>query len=277
HRVRYEQDLNGHRLAFDSQHDQQIPPEAAPYAGMVGHGYSLILGQDNVVRDVIGYDNFLTQSMAAIPPERQANLTAEIANRFGNDTVADVIQDSIGFLPFNREVDVAHATEVLPGDVWARSIRVMQPAPTYLNVKCRLTEHTPEQATIELAGQVTAGEVVGNGQTTRIQITGGHCLGSCIVDSTTGIPVDCRITRQINQIVAAPDGQAVPQEKTILTSVRSFLQQRGPVVQTPGLPGSNGTGFEAGTGSATRPIRPAGYSPGTDVIPGSTVRAVYPD
>ncbi|MCA9064457.1 MAG: hypothetical protein KDA96_15405, partial [Planctomycetaceae bacterium] len=107
-RVRYRHDLNGNRVVYDSDSGQEIPWDALPYAGLVSHSYLLVLGPDNEIADLPDYEAFVIDSTSGIPVERRSVLPSEIANRFGNDNIADIVQDTFHLLPYNKDVDAEH-------------------------------------------------------------------------------------------------------------------------------------------------------------------------
>ena len=242
-RVAYEHDVNGQRLSYDSgSHQGAVPWDAVPYAGMIGNGFSFWLGRDNSIRELVGYQDFLERCVAAVPLERRQTLLSEISNRFGDDGVANFIDDSIGLLPYDTTVDADAATRVLRGDIWKRERRLMQPVPVYLTSTYRLTDINRETAEIEITGRVASGESVSGSEHGRLRITGGHSLGRCIVDRATGLPLEMNLTRYITMILTTSDNQEVTQEKQIVTTIRSFPEARGSVAGIPGTPQIRQTG-----------------------------------
>jgi hypothetical protein len=231
-RVVYEHDINGQRLSFDSQtHQGAVPWDAIPYAGMVGNGFSFWLGRDNRIRELVGYQDFLQKCVENVPLDRRQTLLAELSHRFGDDGVANFVDDSIGLLPYDATVDKEAATRVLAGDVWTRERRLMQPVPVYLTTTYRLTEINDETADIDITGRVASGEAVQETGPGRVRVSGGRSMGNCIVDRATGLPLEMRLTRNMTIHVTTEDSQEVVQEKEILTTIRAFPEVRGPVVK----------------------------------------------
>lgn len=272
-RITYSHDLNGQRLDYDSAvHQHGIPYDVQPYAGMVNNGFAFWVGRDNRIRDVVGYQEFLQRCVEQVPLERRQTLLSEIANRFGDDGVANFIDDSIGLLPYDGSVDADAATRVAPGDVWTRETRLMQPAPVYLTSTYRLVSLDARTAEIDITGRIASGESVGAGNSSHLKISGGHSVGTCTVDRATGLPLELNLTRFLAMVVTLPSGEAIPQEKQIATQIRAFPETRGPVVQQPQMPGS------------VQPAAASGMAPATGVIPIPTRtealvpgQAVYPD
>ena len=232
-RVNYEHDVAGQRLSFDSSnHQGSVPWDVIPYAGMVGNGFSFWLGRDNSIREMVGYKEFLERCVAQVPLDRRENLLAEISNRFGDDGVANFVDDSIGMLPFDSTVDRDSATRVLPGDRWIRERRLMQPVPIHLSTTYRLSAMNEQTAEIEITGRVASGDAAATVGAGRLRISGGHALGRCVVDRATGLPLEMNLTRLITMKITTSDAQEVVQEKQIVTTIRAFPEARGPVANT---------------------------------------------
>jgi Family of unknown function (DUF6263) len=270
-RVAYQHDVNGQQLVYDSdRHQGHVPFDAIPYAGMVRNGFSFWLGRDNSIREMVGYQEFLQACVRDVPLERRQGMLAEISSRFGDDGVANFIDDSIGLLPYDSTVDPEAATRVLPGDVWTRERRLMQPIPTYLTSTYRLTELGRETAEIDITGRVAAGEAVNGSDDARLKITGGHSMGRCIIDRATGLPVEMNLTRNITMTLTTADNQKVVQEKQIVTMIRTFPETRGSVVEH--QPDSR-----IRPASGERLNNRAAQQIPTTATPGAAVQAVYPD
>ncbi len=270
-RVLYEHDVAGQRLAFDSSsHQGAVPWDAIPYAGMIGNGFSFWLGRDNSIREMVGYREFLERCVAQVPLERRETLLSEISSRFGDDGVANFVDDTIGLLPYDSSVDRESASRVLTGDVWTRERRLMQPVPVHLTTTYRLTAMNDQTAEIDIIGRVATGDAAATNTGGRLRISGGHSLGRCIVDRATGLPLEMNLTRLITMRLTTSDQQEVVQEKQIITTIRAFPEARGPVVnQTPVSPIQQVSGFEGaavpGNLNTSPPVRIR------------AVRAVYPD
>ena len=270
-RVAYEHDINGQQLKFDSQsHQGTVPYDAVPYAGMVGNGFSFWLKRDNSIGELVGYQNFLEQCVRDVPLERRQIMLAEISSRFGDDGVANFIDDSIGLLPFDSSVDPESATRVMPGDVWTRERRLMQPVPIYLTSTYRLTDINRETAEIDITGRIASGEAINSSDNARLKITGGHSSGRCIVDRASGLPLQVDLTRHIKMTVTTADNQQVVQEKEIVTTIRTFPETRGSVVSS--QPSSS---IRPAAATSERP-NTASQIPSV-AVPGSAVQAIYPE
>ena len=270
-RVSYSHDINGNRLEYDSAiHQTGYPRDAEPYAGMVNNGFAFWLSRDNKIRELVGYREFLERCVQNVPIERRQTMLSEISNRFGDDGVANFVDDSIGLLPYDTSVDPASATRVAVGDVWTRETRLMQPAPIYLNSTYRLVTLNEQTAEIEINGRIASGESVPTPDKSMLQISGGHSMGKCTVDRVTGLPLDVTVTRFVNMLITLPGGQTVPQDKQIFTRIRSFPETRGPVVQhNPPQNGMNAGGIQQAAAFGTSPVNTASPIPTNTANPTS--------
>lgn len=272
-RVNYAHDVAGQQLAYDSStHVGAVPWDALPYAGMINNGFSFWLGRDNSIREMVGYKEFLERCVAEVPLERRETLLSEISNRFGDDGVANFVDDSIGLLPYDATVDPDAATRVLPGDVWTRERRLMQPVPVQLTSTYRLTEINDTTAEIDITGRIASGDAAASNTAGRLRISGGHSLGRCIVDRATGLPLEMNLTRYITMKLTTADEKEVVQEKTIVTTIRAFPETRGPVAAAPvSTPIQRVSGFN-------EPQNPQSSSAQPNSNTGRrAVRAVYPE
>ncbi len=264
-RVVYEHDLAGRRLKFDSaSHEGAIPWDAVPYAGMVNNGFAFWIGRDNQIRGLVGYQEFLERCVAEVPMERRQTLLTELSQRFGDDGVANFVDDSIGLLPYDASVDEESASRVLPGDIWTRERRLMQPVPVYLKSTYTLTDLDRETARIEITGRIASGEAVNAAGDSRVRISDGRTLGHCTVDRSTGLPLDVQISRHLVIHVQTEDGHDVVQEKEILTTIRGFPRMNR---------------FMSAESQQKRPGEPAKASlaPGeSGISPGDAAPARYP-
>ena len=271
-RVSYQHDINGQLLSYDSgSHQGEVPWDAIPYAGMVNNGFSFWLGRNNSIRELVGYREFLERCVANVPLSRRETLLSEISNRFGDDGVANFVDDTIGLLPYDDTVDAAAATRVMPGDLWTRERRLMQPVPIHLTSTYRLATLNKESAEIEITGRVAPGEAGAPSDIGRIRIIGGQSLGRCIVDRPTGLPLEMNLSRFIKMQLTTPDNQNVIQEKQIETTIRTFPQMRGSTVEHQQYK----PGIQPASGSMTEPEYAQPIP--TQAPIGRAVRAVYPE
>jgi hypothetical protein len=155
-----------------------------------------------------------------------------------------------------------------------------------------------QTAEIDITGRIASGETYNDsraGQTTKVKIKGGQIFGSCVVDRATGLPLELRRTRYLNLTVLTANGAVVEQDKRVITTIRSFPNTRGPLVDASP---QRADGLRRAPTSAIRPVPAPAIQPvsGTNQGPSrsqqsatsipstltnppltSTVRAVYPD
>ena len=185
--------------------------------------------------------------------------------------MANFVDDSIGLLPYDATVDPDAATRVLPGDVWTRERRLMQPVPVQLTSTYRLTEINDTTAEIDITGRIASGDAAASNTAGRLRISGGHSLGRCIVDRATGLPLEMNLTRYITMKLTTADEKEVVQEKTIVTTIRAFPETRGPVAAAPvSTPIQRVSGFN-------EPQNPQSSSSAQPNTGSRAVRAVYPE
>lgn len=284
-RIAYAHDLNGERLEYDSAvHQNDIPHDVQPYAGMINNGFSFWIGRDNKIRELVGYNEFLQRCVQNMTGDRKESLLTEISNRFGDDGVANFIDDSIGLLPYDSSVDAESATRVAPGDVWTREQRMLQPAPIYLTTTYRLMSIDERTAEIDITGRIASGETVQKQDSASLRIVGGHCIGRCTVDRATGLPLEMDQTRYLNMVVTTADGAQIPQDKTILTTIRAFPEMKRPSVMVPNqgagaVQPAGGNVSQFGGGVTQIPVNsqaPGSQQPAQQA-PVAPVQAVYPD
>lgn len=245
-RIKYAHDVNGQALAYDSDtHQNAVPADILPYAGMVNNGFAFWLGRNNRIQQVVGYQEFLQRCVQNVPLARRQNLLAEIAARFGDDGVANFIDDTIGLLPYDQNAGADAATKVAIGDVWYRERRLMHPMPVHMKSTCRLLSLNEKTAEIDITGRIANADSATAGQS-RIQVRDGRSMGSCIVDRATGLPLKLNRSRYLNLTVTGADGQTYEQEKRVETTIQSFPNSQGTVVhRQQQLPVRRGTSMTA--------------------------------
>jgi len=214
--VRYEHSVKGVQQSFDSSVSdaRTVPAELALYAGLVNNGFSFWLGRDNTVGELVGYNAFLQRCVALLPVQQQAAVLSGISDRFGTEGVAGFVDDSIGILPYNA---ATQSTQVSLGDIWTREKSVAMPVPVQVKSTYRLQSVAPRAATIQVTETLTpTASVPGS----AVAIDGGRSMGTCIIDRTTGLPVDVGRTTFVSLRVNTADGQSVAPENRIVTRAR---------------------------------------------------------
>lgn len=234
-RITYSHVVNGQSVTFDSDRPQgSVPAAVVPYAGMVNNGFAFWLGRDNRIQRTVGYQEFLQRCVQQVPAERRQALLTEVSARFGDDGVANFIDDTVGLLPYNHNASGENPTRVAVGDVWYRERQLQTSSPVLMKSTCRLLALTDETAEIDITGQIANGETyeLSSGQT-RVQVREGRSMGSCIIDRATGLPLKLNRSRYLNMVVTTADGQQYEQEKRIETTIQTYPNTRGPVAQAP--------------------------------------------
>lgn len=225
-RVSFAQEVAGERVEYNSANPTgSVPPEAELYASLVGNGFSFWVGADRKVREVIGYEAFAQQCLAAIDPSRRAAIEPQFAALNGPDGVANFVDDSLGLLPSTGTGPGA----LQVGSRWTLSPRqVDESIPTAIATNCLLKELTDKTAEINLYSNIPATIVEDATRGVRVTVSGGRCLGSCVVDLKTGLPVSSRVERSLDMLVELPDGSRIPQQKSTITTVSTFLDASAP-------------------------------------------------
>lgn len=262
HKVRYEQVVRGVRTEYSSEKPgESVPKSALVYAGLANNGFSFVVGPNNKVIELIGFNEFLQRCLTNVPTNEAANVRRQLEAVRSEDGIAAFVDDSIGLLPYSE--DPAHpGVSVREGSQWRLERRSEGPLPTYMTTICTLNDLSQNSAEILMAGQISGPPKpismrVPDGEM-KIQIKGGNCTGSCRVDRKTGLPTQSRIQRYLEMAMELPNGQKINQTKETLSTITSFLG--APVQQTSFQQSSNGAGrqvdqFKFQNASGTEPHR----------------------
>lgn len=224
-RITYRQDAAGRVYEFDSSRPiGDGPPEAAVYAAMAGDGFSLRVGADNGITERFDFDEFLGRCLAAVAVEDRDRVTSRIAETSGDESIANFVDDSIGYLPLRPN----HGSTAAEGDVWRRERRVVRPIRLFVAETCSLARLDPRIAEIDVNGTIGASETFdATAADAEVRVGGGHSVGHCRVDRATGLPLESRIERLIELRVRQPDGGEFDQLKRVETTIRAFPRQSG--------------------------------------------------
>ncbi len=232
-RVRYEHDIAGEKVRYDSAIPEKSIPEAAQvYHGLVDNGFSFLLGADNRIVKVLDFDAFLKRCARHAPPNQQKELLTQLVASQEDEGIANFIDDSIGLLPYNIDSRDAGGS-VKVGDTWRKNRQIVRPIPMTIDTQYKLDSLNPRYANIELFGQIvpTKIEHVGNspqqqaGFTERMSLRNGHCFGTCTIDRESGLPIQSRVVRQMDMTLDLPNGARFDQQKVITTTIQAFPQQ----------------------------------------------------
>lgn len=225
-RVRYEQDLAGEVLKYDSAHPPRVLPlEVQAYHGLVDNGFDFWVGPDNRILKIDGFDEFLKRCVAHVPADLRQSVMTRFVKTTGDEGVANFIDDSIGLLPYRK-------TPVKTGDQWTRNRQVLRPVPFAMTQKCTLKKLSNEFAEIEITGEIVPSTTFGpSDQPNRrlqLTVTGGNTVGSCRIRRRSGLPERSEIHRTYNMIVSDADGRKFEQTKETQTVIEVFTQQGAP-------------------------------------------------
>lgn len=233
--VRYEHDIAGEKVRYDSSIPEKTIPEAAQvYQGMVNNGFSFLLGADNRIVKVIDFDAFLKRCARFAPPEQQRELLNKLVATQEDEGVANFVDDSIGMLPYNIDSRDAGGS-VKVGDTWRKNQQIVRPIPLTIDTMFKLESLNQRYANVELFGNIIPAKIerVGNttqqrmGLTEKMSLRNGHCYGTCTIDRESGLPIQSRVVRQMFLTLELPTGAKFDQQKEIITTIRAFPQQQG--------------------------------------------------
>ncbi|MEP3478524.1 MAG: DUF6263 family protein [Fuerstiella sp.] len=182
-RVQYSQDVNGTYQAFDSaarlpngQMANPVPAGIEAYAGMVGAGFRFTVTHDNKVVGTDGFALFLDQCVSAVPFEQRVAIRSSLEQRFQSGGIAELIDESIGMLPYG-------SSRARAGDVWVTDRQLQQQSPIQMQTTCRLVSTSNNAAEIGLTGRIESATGA------AFKISDGRTMGTCFVNLTTGLPL----------------------------------------------------------------------------------------
>lgn len=182
-RVQYSQTVNGNQQSFDSaarlpngQMKHPVPAGIETYAGMVGAGFRFTLTKDNKVASTHGLALFLDQCVSAAPFEQRVALRSSLEQRFQSGAIAELIDESIGMLPYG-------SSGARAGDVWVTDRQLQHQSPTQMQTTYRLVSTSNNAAEIGLTGRIQSAAGA------SFRISDGRTMGTCLVDLTTGLPL----------------------------------------------------------------------------------------
>lgn len=226
-RVRFEQDLAGEKLVYDSQSPSNpVPAHAAIYQGMVNNGFSFWLGPDNKIMELVGFEQFLQRCVQHVPANQREEVLLQLTATTGDEGIANFVDDSIGLLPYKAGQE-GQETAVRVGETWTQQRQFSRPLPMFVTQSYTLREMNEQTAEIDITGTIAPSAVYGPAgeQNVRLTVRGGHCLGNCTVDRQTGLPVQSRVERLLDMTVHPASGPEFQQRKQIVTTIRAFPSQ----------------------------------------------------
>ncbi len=231
--VRYEHDIAGEKVRYDSSVPERTLPEAAQvYQGLVDNGFAFFLGADNHIVKVIEFDAFLKRCARFAPPSQQRELLNKLVASQEDEGIANFVDDSIGMLPYNIDSRDAGGS-VKVGDTWRKNRQIGRPIPMTIDTMFKLESLNQRYANLELFGNIVPAKIerVSNssqqllGLTEKMSLRNGHCYGTCTIDRESGLPIQSRVVRQMLLTLELPTGAKFDQQKEIITTIRTFPQQ----------------------------------------------------
>ncbi len=262
--VRYEHNIAGEKVRYDSGVPEKVIPEAAQvYQGMVNNGFSFLLGADNRIVKVIEFDAFLKRCARFAPPDQQRELLNKLVATQEDEGIANFVDDSIGMLPYNIDSRDAGGS-VKVGDTWRKNQHIVRPIPLTIDTVFKLESLNQRYANVELFGNINPAKIerVGNstqqsmGISEKMSLRNGHCYGTCTIDRESGLPIQSRVVRQMLLTLELPTGAKFDQQKEIITTIRAFPQQPGDTrrTQSGDAPaGQQGSGSNSGVQAESGP------------------------
>ncbi|MCA9023897.1 MAG: hypothetical protein KDA86_01670 [Planctomycetaceae bacterium] len=237
-RVRYSHEVAGELVEYDSTSPpNNIPTAVMAYHGMVGDGFSFVLGRDNQIASVIGFREFLERCLQHVPSEQRQRVMLDIEAGTGEKGIADFVDNSIGLLPADVE-------KVL-GDTWKMDRHIGKPVPMQIQTIYTLKELSDGFAVVSIAGEITPSTSLGQSANTsenvRITVKGGHSHGQCTIFLDSGLPKESRVERTVDMTVQMAGGLEFEQQKNTVTTVETFPSQSSRSMSTAIQPASHET------------------------------------
>jgi len=224
-RVKYESNLNGQKVQFDStQPAGNVPTQALAYRGMVNNGFSFWVGADNKITEVVDFNSFLQRCLNHVPPHMADSVSQSLAHYSGQEGIANFVDDTIGLLPYDPQSPDGSSVVRLGGH-WSKSRHFNDPVPMSLHSTYTLRDLTDNYAKVEVMGDIVPAAAVSNPtQEVSLQIKGGHSVGTCTIDRETGLPLDSHMDHQLTMSVQL-NGMQFDQQKRVVTTVKMYPEQ----------------------------------------------------
>lgn len=262
-RVRYEHDIAGEKVSYDSALFPKTVPDAAQvYHGLLDNGFSFELGADNRIVQVHDFESFLKRCVRHAPASQQKELLTRLVATQEDEGIANFVDDSVGMLPYNID-DLNAGGDVKVGTSWRKNREIVRPFPMSIDTAYRLANINERYATLELFGKIqpariqhASNTIQHAGATEKMTLRGGHSFGTCTIDRESGLPIQSHVSRTMNLTLELPTGVKFDQTKDIVTTIRTFPEQGSSATATRSV-----TPNSAPASSASRPVsRPSSFS-----------------
>lgn len=258
-RVRYEHDIAGEVVSFDSAlFPKEVPAEAQIYHGLLGNSFSFDLGADNRIVQVHDFEAFLKRCVRHAPAGQQNELLIRLAANQEDEGIANFVDDSVGMLPYNID-DLNAGGAVKVGTSWRKNREITRPIPMTIETNYQLGAINERYATLELLGKIRPAKIqhVSNsahhaGSTERMILRGGSSFGTCTIDRDSGLPIQSHVTRRMDLSLEFASGAKFDQVKEIVTTIRTFPEQGSSSTAGQGVPAS-----ASGATESKPPLRPS--------------------
>jgi uncharacterized protein DUF6263 len=255
HRVHYGHNIAGRQVEYSSDQTGPVATEALAYVGLKDNGFSFWIGPDNRVVELIGFSEFLQRCLQNVPPAYRDQVMRQLETTQNDDGLANFVDDGIGLLPYSN--DPHHpGVAVKVGSTWElKPKRSEGPISTNIVTKCVLKNLTETSAEIGLLGRIygttAPAAVQEGGRYMHVQVKGGTCFGTCMIDRHSGLPTQSEVNRSIEMLVQLPDNSEITQRKEVQTTITSFLDQGNRAVGMQNEPGQLSPPSSLGQGGSS--------------------------
>lgn len=214
--ITYSHDIAGQRVQFnESTPPAGLPLELQPYRGLADNEFSFWIGQNNRIESVVAFPEFLSRCLRYVPASQQAAMIRQMSVVSPEDAVTSFVDETIGMLPVGSTAEPLNV-----GDSWNQDRQINSPLPMYLSSTCSMKDLSPASATVSIIGKISAPN--GSGplrQGVQLILKDGQTVGRCQFDRATGLPIDCRVERNLDLDAKLNDGTIVRQVKKIITTI----------------------------------------------------------
>jgi hypothetical protein len=234
HRVRYQQDIAGQKLSYNSDTaPSPLPPGCEAWHGLVGNGFFVWVGANNQLIEAVGFHEFRERCLRHVPPDRQMQVRAAITSTTGIEGVVNFLDDSIGIMP---------ADAVKVGDNWDQTRQLKEPLRMNVALQYNLEKLDDNLARIAILGTISpAAGYSSPAELARgisVSVRGGQIFGTCGIDRRTGLPLQSRVQQDLEMRVSASGGPEFDQRKQTITTIQAFpdsgAQQPPPITAASG-------------------------------------------
>ena len=226
-RVQYTETIAASTNTYDSDDEsQEVPSAMVPYRGLVRNGFGWWIGKNNRVVELVGFDSFVEQCVRNVPDGWRQQVLEELRDSSSENNLAEFVDESIGLLHLDRDDGPRE------GQSWDREREYRQPAPVRVSVTCTVLGVSEESVDLEVHGRISAADRISSvgpsSSTPGVQLTvrGGHTVGTCQIDPTTGLPRSSRIEQYMDILITLNDGTQIEQQKQIISEVETVSTNR---------------------------------------------------